>query len=86
MRGDWLNKTGRREEAVKVLTEAIENAGRAPFLFAALRERGWVRLCLGDRRGAEADFASAMQHARVGLDRASVERLLALAWAQEKRD
>ncbi len=77
MRGDWLNQMGREEEAVEVLSSAIDNARKAPFLFAALRERGRALAGLGRLQAAEDDLARAAALAPSGPHRASATELLA---------
>lgn len=82
MRGDWLNQMGRSEEAVDILTRAIENAQKAPFVFAALRERGRAFTSLGKLQTAEEDFARAAALAPSGPHQVSAAELLAITRAK----
>ena len=84
MRGDWLNQMGRGEEAVALLTRAIENARKVPFVFAALRERGRAFAALGNVQAAEEDFARAVALAPSGPHRGSATELLAMARSQHQ--
>jgi tetratricopeptide (TPR) repeat protein len=77
MRGDWLNKLGRSEEALALLTQAAENARRIPFVFAALRERAQVHLAMNDAEAAEADLLRAIALAPAGPHRESARSILA---------
>jgi tetratricopeptide (TPR) repeat protein len=85
MRGDWLNQMDHSEEAVEVLSRAISNARKVPFLFAALRERGRAFASLGRLQAAEEDFARATGLAPSGPHRASAAELLAKIRAQRQR-
>jgi tetratricopeptide (TPR) repeat protein len=78
MRGDWLNQKGRSEEAVALLTLAVQNARKTAYVFAALRERGRALRDLGESRAAEADFARAVELAPAGPHRRSAASLLTM--------
>ncbi|GMU63795.1 MAG: hypothetical protein AMXMBFR36_00690 [Acidobacteriota bacterium] len=85
--GRALHAQGRNREALEAIDEAVEVIGRVrgadhPELAGTLRDRGRVRLALGDLDAAEADLRRALeiqQGAASATDYASATTLVPLA-------
>ena len=61
-RGSVLDRMGRRQEALQAFNEAIELDQATGYANAsAHNNRGYTRLCLGDLKGAIADFQESLR-------------------------
>jgi tetratricopeptide (TPR) repeat protein len=81
LRGEWLNRIGRRRDAVVVFTEVVDRAGSNRAVSEALRERARAYLALGEAEAAETDLLRANTMLPEGPRRASNRGLLAQARA-----